>query len=577
MQIPEPGATAPTAPPCPPHPIQLALRAARKAGGAEYRYLLLAWAFVRGMPYRRAERDHRLQTKAGKPVLVRRKGSGVLELFEHNMPSAKTLIEVLGRHLPTWPEHLQTRADRTRAVMRWLLDPRGGVPEIDAALRDRAHTALANEAVVEGPSDALFARRNELITASGRELDELAKGLMLTRASNRRGGLGVGISRSTTACTHDKVPIRGKKRRGRCPDCTSYVGRPPPAAPWLPPMITLRLKGALSPAAIERIRAYLARPAEDYHRVLVLDGDVKVSLVKVPERLPTEGWSPMPFSRAVARTLRGPFAGPALLASAAPFSIGVAAAREASIARAEAMVRELPASGTVTDEGLAAMDAIVAETLPFVPIGPPAPGERNLFDELEDEQQRMLAGLALPPEMVGLPPRQARELRPGEVVVQAARPARGAALFADFSRLLQQVDPPAPPDIRDELDALAVFAFVQLERVRRVVVVVPASVRWRPVFERLLAHGREHHQADQDGPNGIRMPNVWPNVREPSIRVINEGDARSLIGTRVDVVLVSPLVSRRGEWWTLLRERLTEPLDDSAILTWPAAPEASAE
>lgn len=532
-------------------------------------------------------------------MLVRRKGSGVLELFEHNLPSTKTLIEVLGRHLPTWPEHLATRADRTRAVTRWLLDPRGGVPEIDAALRDRAHTALANEAVVEGPSDALFARRNELITASGRELDELAKGLMLTRASNRRGGVGVGLFKvNPFTCAHDAVPIRrrkrpavrhgrpeeaviAEKRRGRCADCGTYVGRPPPAAPWLPPMITLRLTSALSPAAIERIRGYLARPAEDYHRVLVLDGDVKVSLVKVPERTPTEGWSPMPFERAVARTIRGPFAGPALLAGAAPFSLGIAAAREAEVARAEAKLRELPASGTVTAEGLAAMDAIVAETLPlareiqFVPIGSPAPGERNLFEELEGEQQRMLAGLALPTEMLGLSPREDGGLRPGEVVVQAARPARGAALFADFSRLLRQVDPPAPPEIRDELDALAVAAYEQLERVRRVVVVLPASAPRAPTFARLLAFGQEHHQAHQEGPQGIRVPGVLPAAREPSIRVVNEGDERSLIGTLVDVVLVSPVVSRVGEWWDLLRQRLTDPMNDAAILPWPTVPEAA--
>ncbi|MFI5296541.1 MAG: hypothetical protein ACHREM_00465 [Polyangiales bacterium] len=81
------------------------------------RYGNLAWAFVRGMPYRRVERTTRTQTM----------GDG--SIVEHNKPYAHALTHAIATHVPGFAPKAasawQTKAHP--AVEAWLADPSGAI------------------------------------------------------------------------------------------------------------------------------------------------------------------------------------------------------------------------------------------------------------------------------------------------------------------------------------------------------------------------------------------------------------------------------------------------------------------
>jgi hypothetical protein len=71
------------------------------------RYGNLAWAFVRGFPYRRVERQTRTQTM----------GDGTV--IHHNLPEARILTGVLTKYL---------RCSEVVGVEAWLKNPDGAIP-----------------------------------------------------------------------------------------------------------------------------------------------------------------------------------------------------------------------------------------------------------------------------------------------------------------------------------------------------------------------------------------------------------------------------------------------------------------
>ena len=90
----------------------------RAARGHAHRYLLLAWAFVREMPFRRVERSHHVQDMGGDKT------------FEHNMPSAFDLTKVLARYRPAFEEDFASKWSLKPGgrVEAWLADPSGAIP-----------------------------------------------------------------------------------------------------------------------------------------------------------------------------------------------------------------------------------------------------------------------------------------------------------------------------------------------------------------------------------------------------------------------------------------------------------------
>ena len=70
------------------------------------RYGNLAWGFVRGFPYRRIERSHRVQKENG---------------FIHNMPSESFLLKTLHRHSMLLDVTMEE-------INRWLANPEGAIP-----------------------------------------------------------------------------------------------------------------------------------------------------------------------------------------------------------------------------------------------------------------------------------------------------------------------------------------------------------------------------------------------------------------------------------------------------------------
>jgi hypothetical protein len=79
----------------------------------------LAWAFVRGLAYRRVERATRTQ--------VMPDGS----IVHHNKPSAAGITTILGKHIPGFAEVDPSRPWRTKAnadVIAWLANPEGAIP-----------------------------------------------------------------------------------------------------------------------------------------------------------------------------------------------------------------------------------------------------------------------------------------------------------------------------------------------------------------------------------------------------------------------------------------------------------------
>lgn len=97
------------------------------------RYHILAWAFVRGIPYRRCERNTRSQLlSAGSypkndPCFLHTE-KGVF--YQHNLPLASYLTHILGKHIPGFAaigkEVWQTHGDPR--VVAWLADPAGAIP-----------------------------------------------------------------------------------------------------------------------------------------------------------------------------------------------------------------------------------------------------------------------------------------------------------------------------------------------------------------------------------------------------------------------------------------------------------------
>lgn len=124
---------------------------AREAGAGEHRYALLAWAFVRGINYRRIERRRHFQTNGGRlsdmfgaPVAGR---PGVAP-FEHNAPSQARLEWVIRGVLgeKRFAEWWRCEAPRP-AVVAFLAEP---CPDLGALLAaDAARGTLEPRAAAE--------------------------------------------------------------------------------------------------------------------------------------------------------------------------------------------------------------------------------------------------------------------------------------------------------------------------------------------------------------------------------------------------------------------------------------------
>ncbi len=115
------------------HAVRTAMHDAARESGWKHRYALLAWALVRGLPYRRCERDHHKQ--------VRPDGS----VFEHGLPDVSDLARALAPFCPeiAAPFCAEVRADmdpvgrfswlrrgsatETR-LKAWIADPAGAIP-----------------------------------------------------------------------------------------------------------------------------------------------------------------------------------------------------------------------------------------------------------------------------------------------------------------------------------------------------------------------------------------------------------------------------------------------------------------
>lgn len=84
------------------------------------RYRIVAWGFVRGLPYRRVERSHRVQSVHGVP-------------FEHNMPIACVVADVLritgvfSRGADGFMGHAHRR-NQDAQIEAWLANPDGAIP-----------------------------------------------------------------------------------------------------------------------------------------------------------------------------------------------------------------------------------------------------------------------------------------------------------------------------------------------------------------------------------------------------------------------------------------------------------------
>ncbi len=105
--------------------VRAAMHHAAKQGGWHHRYALLAWAFVRELPYRRIERDHHRQTRPDGSV------------YEHNLPDMNDLARALVPHCPEVAADMEPvgrfarlrRGSATEARLSgWLADPAGAIP-----------------------------------------------------------------------------------------------------------------------------------------------------------------------------------------------------------------------------------------------------------------------------------------------------------------------------------------------------------------------------------------------------------------------------------------------------------------
>ena len=92
------------------------------------RYRILAWGFIRGVPYRRMEPTHRKTVFEGLvppyedmsfmlPFTV---VDGRTE-YEHNLPSAYTLIKLLSKHIPYFSKEIDGWKVRSNSIiLAWL-------------------------------------------------------------------------------------------------------------------------------------------------------------------------------------------------------------------------------------------------------------------------------------------------------------------------------------------------------------------------------------------------------------------------------------------------------------------------
>jgi hypothetical protein len=84
---------------------------------ATHRYMLLAWAFLRGLPFRRIERDHQRQILPDGTV------------FEHNLPNSLALARILRLYLPEVADDFASPYSMKpgNRIDAWIMDPSGGI------------------------------------------------------------------------------------------------------------------------------------------------------------------------------------------------------------------------------------------------------------------------------------------------------------------------------------------------------------------------------------------------------------------------------------------------------------------
>lgn len=101
--------------------IRAEVRRAHEDRDGTHRYALLAWGFVRGLPYRRIERTTRRQKMADASIV------------EHNQPAVYWLAKALAPFLPEVAADMATYqlkrgTDSEARLAAWLADPSGAIP-----------------------------------------------------------------------------------------------------------------------------------------------------------------------------------------------------------------------------------------------------------------------------------------------------------------------------------------------------------------------------------------------------------------------------------------------------------------
>lgn len=78
----------------------------------------LAWAFVRGLPYRRVERTTRTQVMPNRSVVM------------HNQPNLVHVAKLLAKHIPSLDGYLKSPYSLAEScpLIAWVQDPSGAIP-----------------------------------------------------------------------------------------------------------------------------------------------------------------------------------------------------------------------------------------------------------------------------------------------------------------------------------------------------------------------------------------------------------------------------------------------------------------
>lgn len=102
----------------------------KQARGQEHRYMLLAWGYVRGFPFRRIERSHHMQGT-----------------YEHNMPWALSLTSALAKYLPEFEADFASKWQLKPGgrIEAWLKDPNGAIPALAPRAKKPYQRAIAAE------------------------------------------------------------------------------------------------------------------------------------------------------------------------------------------------------------------------------------------------------------------------------------------------------------------------------------------------------------------------------------------------------------------------------------------------